>query len=89
MSALLYERARKVWAKIKDGGAVAGFPMLIVPFQAVPTLALDSATVQTGLFEGANIVVGALGAIVFLLIGFQFGSSILRAISSYIGGLRF
>jgi len=65
------------------------FGAMFILAQAVPTLALDSATVQTGLFEGANIVVGALGAIVFLLIGFQFGSSILRAISSYIGGLRF
>lgn len=46
----------------------------------VPTLALDTAELQSGLFEGANIILVALSAIMFLLAGLAFGRNILNAI---------
>lgn len=55
----------------------------------VPTLAVDPDALQTGLFTGANIILIALGGIVFLLIGFSFGGKILRAISDFIQRFSF
>lgn len=55
----------------------------------VPTLAVNGDTMQTGLFTGANIILVALGGIVFLLIGFSFGGKILRAISDFIQRFSF
>lgn len=55
----------------------------------VPTLAVNANQIQTGLFTGANTILLALGAIVFLLIGFSFGGKILRAISDFIQRFSF
>lgn len=55
----------------------------------VPTLAVNSTIIQTGLFEGANIILVALGSIFFLLIGFAFGGKILNAIGSFIQRFSF
>lgn len=55
----------------------------------VPTLAVNSTIIQTGLFEGANIILIALGSIFFLLIGFAFGGKILNAIGSFIQRFSF
>lgn len=52
------------------------------------TLNLDTEMIQTGLFQGANIILGALGVVMFLMIGMKFGGIIIRAISSAIDGLR-
>ena len=49
-----------------------------------PTLALDPDTVQTGLFTGANIILIALGSIMFMLIGIGFGKKIFDSIGSAI-----
>ena len=53
------------------------------------TLNINSATITDGLFEGANIVIGALGAVVFLLIGFTFGAKILSAIGAFVQRISF
>lgn len=57
--------------------------------EPIPTLALDSGSLQSGLFEGANIILAALGAIMFLIIGMTFGGKILSAIQAAINGFRF
>ena len=76
-------------ARAHTGNIMTGSLMAIVPMQDVPTIAIDADTVQTGLFTGANMIIGALGSIMFLLIGFQFGGNILRAIGGYVSGWRF
>lgn len=52
----------------------------------VPTLALDVTALQTGLFTGANIMLAALGAIMFIVIGITFGSGIIDKIGDAIKG---
>lgn len=55
---------------------------------AIPTLAIDADTLQSGLFEGANIILVALGAVMFIIIGMTFGGRILSAIQSAITSFR-
>ncbi len=54
----------------------------------IPTLALDPDVVTTGLFSGANIILVALGGIIFLIIGLSFGGKILEAVRNMVQGLR-
>lgn len=56
--------------------------------QATDSLDIDTEDLQSGLFEGANVILGALGAIMFLLAGFRFGGSILRMIIDTVTGFR-
>ena len=50
----------------------------------VPTIAINVNAIQSGLFTGANVILIALGTVVFLLIGFAFGGKILRMIADFI-----
>ena len=52
------------------------------------TLDLDSTTILPNLFQGANIILLALGAIVFLMAGFTFGVTILKGLMRIIGNLK-
>jgi hypothetical protein len=73
--------------------ALAAFFVLVAvepSFAAsAPTLDLDPDVVTAGLFDGANIILAALGAIMFLLAGFKLGGVLLRGIVDAIGGIRF
>jgi len=53
-----------------------------------PSLNIDTDAMVAGLMEGANIILAALGVVMFLLIGMKLGGVIIRAISSAIDGLR-
>lgn len=53
------------------------------------TLELDADTLTNGLFTGANIVIAALGAIMFILAGFKLGGGILRSIVDAVSGRFF
>ena len=53
-------------------------------FAQVPTLAINPTTVQTNLFTGANIILGALAGIFILIVGMGFGGKILHAIGDFI-----
>lgn len=65
----------------------------VVPaFAQDPTpiaLELDADTLTNGLFTGANIVIAALGAIMFILAGFKLGGGILRSIVDAVSGRFF
>ncbi len=54
----------------------------------IPTLALQADVLTSGLFTGANIILLALGGIIFLLVGLAFGGKILDAIRNMVQGLR-
>jgi len=54
----------------------------------LPTLALDPTVLTNGLFTGANIILVALGGIVFMLVGLAFGGKILDAVRNMVQGLR-
>ncbi len=80
-----------------DGNANVPSPNVGAAFQvgyttvqttAIPTLALDPDVVTTGLFSGANIILVALGGIIFLIIGLSFGGKILEAVRNMVQGLR-
>lgn len=58
------------------------------PTAVIPTLAIDSYALQSGLFQGANIILVALGAVMFIIIGMTFGGRILSAIQSAITSFR-
>lgn len=53
------------------------------------TLELDPEALTDGLFTGANIIIAALGAIMFLMAGFKLGGMLLRGIIDAVGGIRF
>ena len=53
------------------------------------SLNINATTITNGLFDGANIIIGALGAVVFLLIGFTFGAKILAAIGAFVQRISF
>ena len=53
------------------------------------SLNINADTITDGLFDGANIIIGALGAVVFLLIGFTFGAKILAAIGAFVQRISF
>ena len=65
---------------------LAGFVLTMASpsFAQVPTLAVDATIIQTNLFTGANIMLGALAGIVILSVGMGFGGKILRAIGDFI-----
>lgn len=70
--------------------AVALFAVVVSPtFAQTTTLNLDTTELQNGLFQGANIIIGALAGIMFLLAGFRFGGTILRLIIDTVTGFRF
>lgn len=56
--------------------------------EPIPTLAINAEALQSGLFEGANIILVALGAVMFIIIGMTFGGRILSAIQSAITSFR-
>jgi hypothetical protein len=64
-------------------GAQEGDPEPVVR----PTLELDTNTMLFYMFEGANIIIVALGAVVFLTIGFVLGRKILELIRNAIQSL--
>ena len=53
------------------------------------TLDIDTTEMTNRLFEGANIIIAALGAVMFLLAGFKLGGILIRGIVDAIGGIRF
>jgi hypothetical protein len=59
----------------------------LTPDPVRPTLDLDVNEMLFWMFEGANIIIVALGAVVFLTIGFVLGRKILELIRSAISSL--
>ena len=59
------------------------------PTPTTATLALDSTELTNGLFTGANIMIAALGSILFILAGFKLGGGILRSIVDAVSGRLF
>lgn len=57
--------------------------------QETVTLDIDTDAMTTDLFRGANIIIAALGAVMFLLAGFKLGGILIRGIVDAIGGIRF
>lgn len=57
--------------------------------QETTTLNIDTDAMTNDLFRGANIVIAALGAVMFLLAGFKLGGILIRGIVDAIGGIRF
>lgn len=54
-----------------------------------PCLDIDADTLTSQIFDGANIIVAALGGIVFLIVGLRFGGNLLRGIGDAISNFRF
>lgn len=54
-----------------------------------PCLDINADTLASQIFSGANIIVAALGGIVFLIVGLRFGGSLLRGIGDAIESFRF
>lgn len=65
---------------------VLGFVLTMASpsFAQVPTLAVDATIIQTNLFTGANIMLGALAGIFILIVGMGFGGKIMAAIGDFI-----
>ena len=62
----------------------------VVPaFAQEVTLDIDTNQMTNDLFRGANIIIAALGAVMFLLAGFKLGGILIRGIVDAIGGIRF
>lgn len=57
--------------------------------QSTTTIELDASTITPELFRGANIIIGALAAVMFLIAGLAFGSRILRGVVDAVTGFRF
>ena len=57
--------------------------------QSTSTIELDANTITPELFRGANIIIGALAAVMFLIAGLAFGSRILRGVVDAVTGFRF
>lgn len=51
-------------------------------------LDIDPTTMTNGLFSGANIIIAALGAVMFMLAGFKLGGSLLRGIVSSVSNVK-
>jgi protein-S-isoprenylcysteine O-methyltransferase Ste14 len=58
-------------------------------FAQETTLDIDTDAMTNDLFRGANIIIAALGAVMFLLAGFKLGGILIRGIVDAIGGIRF
>lgn len=52
-------------------------------------LNIDTENMTTQLFQGANIIIAALGTVMFLLAGFKLGGVLIRGIVDTIGGIKF
>ena len=85
----------KVFKKFSKKQLALALMVGLMVVSAVPTFAqtatlnLSTELIQNNLFSGANIIIGALGAIVFLLAGFSFGGRILRSIGDWVTNFRF
>lgn len=55
---------------------------------STPALALDTDMITTQLFEGANIIIGALGVVMFLIAGISFGGRVMRYIVDAVTNFR-
>jgi hypothetical protein len=81
------------WAKLLP--LMLALALLAMPvastFAQTSTTSLDinTADLQNGLFEGANVIIGALAAIMFLLAGFKFGARILKMIIDTVTNFSF
>lgn len=96
-------KAQIIWARQNPKQAVKKslpyvIPVLVMLFLFVavsPTFAqetqleIDTDAMTTDLFRGANIIIAALGAVMFLLAGFKLGGILIRGIVDAIGGIRF
>ena len=51
-------------------------------------LELDPTEMTNGLFSGANIIIAALGAIMFMLAGFKLGGALLKGIVSSVSNVK-
>lgn len=71
--------------------AVAVLVLAVAPAAAQEpvTLDLDATELTNGLFNGANIIIAALGAIMFLMAGFRLGGILLRGIVNAVGNIKF
>lgn len=61
----------------------------MAPGAFAQTLDIDTDAMTTDLFRGANIIIAALGAVMFLLAGFKLGGILIRGIVDAIGNIRF
>lgn len=70
---------------------MAVFALAVAPAAAQDpvTLDLDAEELTNGLFNGANIIIAALGAIMFLMAGFRLGGILLRGIVNAVGNIKF
>lgn len=57
--------------------------------QETQELNIDTENMTTQLFQGANIIIAALGTVMFLLAGFKLGGVLIRGIVDTIGGIKF
>lgn len=57
-------------------------------FAQTTTLDIDTTELQNGLFSGANVILGALAGVMFLMAGFRFGGTILRMIVDTVTNFR-
>lgn len=64
--------------------ALLAAPMAATFAQSTTTLEINSSDITNNLFTGANIIIGALLAVVMLVAGFKFGRGILEDIVSSI-----
>lgn len=89
LTKIRYELAAAMFLTVfflsNSGASAAGF-LQEEPVER-PTLALDVNEMLYWMFEGANIIIVALGAVVFLTIGFVLGRKILELIRSAISSL--
>ena len=65
-------------------GAGPAFAQTSVPTN---TLMIDTTMITSGLFQGANIMILALGAVIFLMAGFKFGAQLMQGILRLIGNI--
>lgn len=71
--------------------ALALFLFVLVPLAAAQDpveLELDPVEMTNGLFSGANIIIAALGAIMFMLAGFKLGGALLKGIVSSVSNVK-
>ncbi len=67
----------------------AGVAPTFAQASSVPTdtLIIDVEMVTSGIFQGANIMIVVLGAIIFLMAGFKFGVALMQGILRLIGNI--
>lgn len=57
-------------------------PVAVALAQSTTTLDITTANITQSLFQGANIIIGALLAVVMLIAGFAFGGKILDKVAN-------